>query len=137
VGTARSPAEETRARGALGREAQAVAWAEGHAILLEQAGGDARALLDASSGAAAVPADAAPPAAAAREAPGGLTPREREVTVLVARGNSNPQIARALTIAPRTAMRHVAHVMAKLGVHSRAAVGAWAAQQGLLGSGGA
>jgi DNA-binding NarL/FixJ family response regulator len=58
------------------------------------------------------------------------------VAVLLARGHSNPQIARALTIAPRTAMRRVEHVMAKLGVHSRAEIGAWAAQHGLLGPAG-
>ena len=76
-------------------------------------------------------------AAAPAPPQGGLTPREREVAVLVARGRTNPQSARALVIAPRTAMRHVEHAMAKLGVHSRAEVGAWAAQQGLLGAGGA
>jgi len=58
------------------------------------------------------------------------------VAVLVARGHSNPQVAAALAIAPRTAARHVEHVMAKLGVHSRAEVAAWAARQGLLGYGG-
>ncbi len=73
---------------------------------------------------APAPRPAAPPA-------GGLTPREQEVVVLVARGYSNPQIARALTIAPRTAMRHVEHIFTKLGVHSRAEVGAWAARRGL------
>ena len=90
---------------------------------------------------AAALAAPAPPArgdettAAPARAPGGLTAREREVAVLVARGYSNPQLARALVIAPRTAGRHVEHVMAKLGVHSRAEVAAWAAQQGLLAPG--
>jgi DNA-binding CsgD family transcriptional regulator len=59
------------------------------------------------------------------------------VAALVARGHTNPQVAVALVIAPRTAARHVEHVMAKLGVHSRAEVAAWAAQQGLVGSDGA
>jgi DNA-binding CsgD family transcriptional regulator len=64
-----------------------------------------------------------------------LTPREREVASLVARGHTNRQIAAHLVIAERTAMRHVENVMAKLGVHSRAEVAAWAAQQGLLAPG--
>ena len=49
----------------------------------------------------------------------------------VARGDTNAQIARELVIAPRTAMRHVEHIFTKLGVHSRAEVGAWAARRGL------
>jgi non-specific serine/threonine protein kinase len=54
------------------------------------------------------------------------------VAALVARGLTNRQIAAALVIARGTASRHVEHVMAKLGVHSRAQIGAWAAAQGLL-----
>ena len=34
-------------------------------------------------------------------------------------------------IAERTAMRHVEHIFNKLGVHSRAEVGAWVARHGL------
>jgi len=58
------------------------------------------------------------------------------VAALVARGLTNRQIAAALVIAPATASRHVEHVMAKLGVHSRAQIGVWAAGQGLLGTAG-
>jgi DNA-binding CsgD family transcriptional regulator len=116
------------ARHLLSEPARAAAEAEGRAMTREQAA--SYALEDA-------PEVAAPPTASDGAAPGGLTPREREVTVLVARGYSNPQIARELVIAPRTAMRHVEHVMAKLGVHSRAEIGAWAAQHGLLETGGA
>ena len=62
-----------------------------------------------------------------------LTAREQEVAALVARGATNRQIATRLVVAERTAMRHVEHVFNKLGVHSRAEVGAWAARQGLAG----
>jgi len=51
--------------------------------------------------------------------------------VLLARGATNRQIAARLVIAERTAMRHVEHIFDKLGVHSRAEVGAWAAYRGL------
>ncbi|MER7829801.1 LuxR C-terminal-related transcriptional regulator [Streptomyces sp. NPDC095602] len=65
-----------------------------------------------------VPADAPRPAAAARDA-GVLTPREREVAALVARGLSNREVAERLVISKRTADAHVEHILAKLGVRSR------------------
>ena len=52
-----------------------------------------------------------------------LTPREVEVAQMLATGSSNAEIARTLGVRPRTAEQHVAHVLAKLGLHSRAAVG--------------
>jgi DNA-binding CsgD family transcriptional regulator len=54
----------------------------------------------------------------------GLTPREIEVAMLVAQGRSNVAIAAALRISPHTARHHTQRVLAKLGVHSRAAAGA-------------
>ena len=60
---------------------------------------------------------------------GSLTPREREVLVLIALGRSNRSIAKRLVIAPSTAERHVASILRKLGVHSRTAAAGWLFQQ--------
>jgi len=60
-----------------------------------------------------------------------LTSREREVSALIARGLSNRGIATKLSIAERTAISHVEHIMNKLGLHSRAQIAAWAVRHGL------
>jgi HD-GYP domain-containing protein (c-di-GMP phosphodiesterase class II) len=67
-----------------------------------------------------------------RSAPAGLTQREVEVLVLLARGASNKEIARALVIAEKTASSHVQHIYAKLDVSSRAAASLCAMRFGLL-----
>jgi non-specific serine/threonine protein kinase len=59
-----------------------------------------------------------------------LTPREREVAALVARGCTNRQIGRALGIAEKTAEVHVHHIIHKLGARSRAEVAAWVGARG-------
>ena len=51
----------------------------------------------------------------------GLTRREREVLRLLADGRSDREIATDLFISPKTVGLHVSHLMAKLGVASRAA----------------
>jgi FixJ family two-component response regulator len=50
----------------------------------------------------------------------GLTPREREVMALVARGNANKVIAGDLELSQRTVEIHRAHVMEKMGANSLA-----------------
>lgn len=52
----------------------------------------------------------------------GLTPREVQVTYLLARGTSNADIARALNLSAATARHYTEHVLVKLGLHSRAQV---------------
>ncbi|WP_017973185.1 ATP-binding protein [Actinopolyspora halophila] len=49
-----------------------------------------------------------------------LSPREREVTKLVARGRTNREIASALFLSPRTVEQHVAKAIRKLGLTNRA-----------------
>lgn len=48
-----------------------------------------------------------------------LTPREREVSWLLARGASNREIAETLMISENTVKTHVGHILEKLGIHSR------------------
>lgn len=58
--------------------------------------------------------------------PSTLTPREREIACLVARGLSNRGIAAELVISPATVARHVTNTLTKLGFSSRAQIAAWA-----------
>jgi LuxR family transcriptional regulator, maltose regulon positive regulatory protein len=48
-----------------------------------------------------------------------LSPREREVSALVAQGRTNAEIARALYISEVTVKVHVRHILQKLGVRNR------------------
>ena len=69
----------------------------------------------------------------ARRSGGGstaLTPREEEVAVLVSRGLTNRQIASELSISGHTAATHIARILKKLGLQSRAQIGSWLADQG-------
>jgi DNA-binding CsgD family transcriptional regulator len=59
-----------------------------------------------------------------------LSPREMEVTRLVATGRSNRQIAAALCLSPRTVDQHLSTAMRKLGVSSRTALAVRAAGVG-------
>ena len=53
------------------------------------------------------------------ELPEPLTPREMDVLRLLAQGQSNKEIARALHLVEETVKSHVRHILAKLGVQSR------------------
>ncbi|WP_370948994.1 response regulator [Amycolatopsis sp. cg5] len=61
-----------------------------------------------------------------------LTPREREILVLVAQGKSNRDIAEALVISERTARTHVSNVLSKLDLASRTQAALWAVREGLV-----
>jgi two-component system, NarL family, response regulator DevR len=60
-----------------------------------------------------------------------LSPREQEVLALVAQGMTNRQIAEQLVISEHTARNHVASILDKLGLSSRAAAAAMAARLGI------
>jgi non-specific serine/threonine protein kinase len=115
------------ARAGLDAVAWAANWAAGRALPLDQAIAEAcRMPLDAAAGSMPAPAQ---PAGAAGEPH--LTPRERQVIALIARGYSNRMIADALVIAERTAEIHVGNILGKLGFTSRAQAAAYAVAQGL------
>jgi non-specific serine/threonine protein kinase len=53
-----------------------------------------------------------------------LTTREREIAALIAKGDSNRAIAESLVVSERTVESHVASILAKLDLRSRAEVAA-------------
>jgi two-component system nitrate/nitrite response regulator NarL len=61
-----------------------------------------------------------------------LSPREREVLVLIAKGSSIPAMAKELFLAPSTVKTHVQRLYEKLGVSDRGAVVAEAMRRKLL-----
>ena len=71
-------------------------------------------------------------AAASGEAVTMLTPRELDVLRLVAQGLSNADIARRLVLSEHTVHRHLANILRKLGLSSRAAAAAWGVRIGLV-----
>ena len=98
-------------RAVLGEADLRAAWAAGRGLPLEMAIAEVQAL-------------APPVAAAAGTSAGlasGLSPREEEVLRLLVAGQSDRQIAAELFISVRTAEGHVARLLAKLGVPTRAA----------------
>jgi HD-GYP domain-containing protein (c-di-GMP phosphodiesterase class II) len=90
--------------------------------------------LDADA-AAAVLAAAGHRSAKRREWPAGLTTREVEILRLLARGQTNKEIAGALNISPKTAGTHVEHIYTKLGVSNRALASLFAVKHGLISAG--
>ncbi len=61
-----------------------------------------------------------------------LSPREREILILLAEGNTENQIAAALVLSPRTVATHIQNVLRKLDVHSRAQAVVVAYRDGLV-----
>jgi two-component system, NarL family, response regulator LiaR len=117
------PAIEAGASGYLLKDAEPQEVAR--AIRAAHAG---EALLDPSFAARLVEAIAQPAGQPPRER---LTPREREVLALIARGMSNKLIARELGIAEKTVKTHVGHLLAKLGVTDRTQAALYAVRAGL------
>ena len=72
------------------------------------------------------------PARAGRDRYEGLTDREVEILKLVAEGRSNQEIGDLLVVSVSTVQTHRAHVMAKLGLHSRTELVKYAIRQGII-----
>ena len=62
--------------------------------------------------------------------PDGLSAREREILLLIARGHSNKLIARQLDIAETTVKIHVQHILRKLQLTSRVQAAVYATSRG-------
>ncbi len=75
------------------------------------------------------------PAETTGEVPGpsapGLTPRQRDVLRLVAEGLSNREIGERLFLSPHTVKRHIADILTRLDLPTRAAAAAYATERGL------
>ncbi len=99
------------------KRAWANAWAAGRAMSLEQAAGYALS-----------EEGALPPAEGGSETRA-LTPREREVALLVAQGLTNREIASELSISERTVATHVGRCLRKLGLGSRSRLAAWITEE--------
>ncbi|AQZ69196.1 hypothetical protein BKM31_53950 [[Actinomadura] parvosata subsp. kistnae] len=104
------------ARQRLGEPVVGVLWAEGARLTADQA---VACALEGD-----LPEPPAAPIVPARQ-DSMLTPREREIAGLVARGLSNRGIADELVISPATVARHVANILAKLGFSTRTQIAAW------------
>ena len=125
---ARTRAELARVLDALGRRAPAIAEATAAADLFEHMGAvryahHARELARSLAGSARRRGLAAPTA---------LSPRELDVLRLVAEGAADKAIAKRLRLSEHTVHRHVANILRKLEVTSRAAAVAQAVRQQLL-----
>ncbi len=112
------------AREALGEASAEAAWTAGQAMRAEQALADAFSVED-------LPPTTTEHARRRRRAAGGLTEREVEVLRLVTRGYTNRIIATELVLSERTVAHHLANILGKLGVSSRAAATAFALREGL------
>jgi len=64
--------------------------------------------------------------------PANLTPREVEVLTLVARGDTNQQIAYELGISIKTVKSHVSNILSKLHMADRTQAAVYAVRQGLV-----
>jgi DNA-binding CsgD family transcriptional regulator/pimeloyl-ACP methyl ester carboxylesterase len=62
-----------------------------------------------------------------------LSQREVEVIALLASGHTNPEIAQALVLSPRTVEQHVRNIYTKLNFHNRVEAANWAREHGVSG----
>ena len=121
--------DRQRLRAAMGTEAFEAEYAAGRALDLERVAHQALSEMAARRAGALV---SEPDATITGEAAMVLTPRELDVLKLVAQGLSNPDIAQRLVLSEHTVHRHLANILRKLGLSSRAAAAAWGVRTGLV-----
>ena len=125
--------DRQRLRAAMGDVAFEAEYAAGRTLDPARAADQARPGLQAGHEASSADMLASEPdAALPGEAVPVLTPRELDVLKLVAQGLSNSEIARRLVLSEHTVHRHLANILRKLGLSSRAAAAAWGARTGLV-----
>jgi DNA-binding NarL/FixJ family response regulator len=61
-----------------------------------------------------------------------LTPREKQILELIAKGNSNKEIAGILNLSVNTVSVHRANLMSALGIHRTTELVVWAVKKGLV-----
>jgi NarL family two-component system response regulator LiaR len=62
----------------------------------------------------------------------GLTPREREMLILVARGMVVKEIAHSLKISEKTVRNHISSIYRKLAIYDRSQLVIYALKKGLV-----
>jgi non-specific serine/threonine protein kinase len=117
--------DRERLRAAMGAEAFETEYAAGRAL-------DQVQVLAALGSSGAAPTRPQEDTAEPDEATTVLTDRERDVLKLVAQGQSNKDIARRLVLSEHTVHRHLANILRKLDLSSRAAAAAWGVRAGLV-----
>jgi tetratricopeptide (TPR) repeat protein len=68
---------------------------------------------------------------ASRQDLGGLTAREQEIAMLIAKGKTNRAIAEQLVLSERTVEGHVTNILTKLGSTTRTQIAMWVVEKGL------
>ena len=61
-----------------------------------------------------------------------LTPREREIAMLMATGLTNKEIGEKLFVSEQTVKNHVSNIYRKLGIDDRTQLALWAVRSGLI-----
>jgi non-specific serine/threonine protein kinase len=124
--------DRERLRAVMGGDAFEAEYAAGRTLGLARAAHQALQGLEAGPAAPRAASRGSEPDTVPGTAETALTPRELDVLKLVAQGLSNPDIARRLFLSEHTVHRHLANILRKLDLSSRAAAAAWGTRAGLV-----